>query len=104
MPDFFVEERYNIERHLEDLLVSSQDRGLGASACKTLHKSMAPENSEGENPDLKIHTEYFENYAKCHIFGEDTNKSKLNARRYYDHRNFENFLQLFGIAYFSFPF
>ena len=53
---------------------------------------------------MKVHIEYFENDAKFHIFGEDTDKSKLNARRYYEHRNFENFLQPFGLAYFSFPF
>jgi hypothetical protein len=64
---------------------------------------MAPENSEGENPDMKIGIEYFENDAKFHIFAEDALKSKLNGRVYYDHRHFENFLQTFGIAYFSFP-
>jgi len=65
---------------------------------------MAPENKEGGKPDMKIRIEYFENGAKFHIFGEHTDKSKLDARRYYDHRHFENFLQPFGIAYFSFPF
>jgi len=65
---------------------------------------MAPGNSEGENSHMKICIEYFKNYAKFNIFREDTDKSKLNARRYYVYRNFENFLQPFGIAYLPFPF
>jgi hypothetical protein len=65
---------------------------------------MAPENNEGETPDMKIRIQCFENEAKFHIFGEYTDKSKLNGRIYYDHRNSENFLQPFGIAYFPFPF
>jgi hypothetical protein len=72
-------------------LVSIQEHGLGASACKTLHTSTALESSEGEKPDMKISIEYLENGAKFHLFGED-------------HRNFENFLQPFGITHFSFPF
>jgi hypothetical protein len=35
---FLVEERYIVERHSEDRLVSSQDHGVGASACKTVYK------------------------------------------------------------------
>ena len=53
---------------------------------------------------MKIRIDCFENDAKFRLCGEDTDKSKLNARRYYDHLNFENFLQPSGIAYFSFPF
>jgi len=37
---------------------------------------------------MKIRIEYFKNYAKFHIFGEHTDKSKLDATRYYDNRNF----------------
>jgi hypothetical protein len=66
-----------IQENIETLSEASRDVGLEINAEKTsMHVIMSHHHDSGQNQNIKIASESFENVAKIQILGDNTKKSE----------------------------
>jgi hypothetical protein len=65
-----------IKENSETLLEASRDIGLEINAEKTKYMIMSLHPNSGQNQNIRIANESFENVTKFKYLGDDTNKSE----------------------------
>jgi hypothetical protein len=67
-----------IENNSETLIGAIKDVGVEIYAEKTKCKLLSHHQNAGQNWDIEIANRSFENVSQFRLFGDDSNKSKLD--------------------------